>query len=329
MIENFPDELIIEILSHLSALDIVKGAQYVCQRWHILCKSPAVWKGKEQKIDGKHNTRDVVEIAKVIPHITSLCIGKSDNSDNFQAWFTGSHLYISSSIERDELKCIVDHLNIKNVSAPRSVISRCRSILFTDNVKLESLTVYMGNRPPPDKDDTFEPLVKQGSLAHLRALHFFGARALSADTISLLCQSCTDLEELCLHQSNNVTSEALYNLKNCSKLKILQITDTAALKDLSFLKYCPGVTELDISQCYSLRPAAFQHLLHLKNLKRFHMRHSNVNGLPLSAMRESMKQLKIIDLYYSYGYSEREVVQLKRFAPHITVLEGTFNFDKH
>lgn len=326
MIENFPDELIIEILSHLPAADILNGARHVCQRWNMLCKSPLVWKGKEHKIVGKNNMHDVVEVAKVFPHITSLCIGKSDN---FLAWFTGSYLYISSYVNCDELKCIVDHLNIKNVSAPRSVISRCRSVLFDSKVKLESLTVYMGDRPQPQTDDIFEPLVRQGCLSHLRSLHFFGARGLSANTVALLCQSCSNLEELCLHQSNKITSEALCNLKNCSKLKILQITDTSSLKDLSFLKYCPGVIELDISQCYSLRPPSFQNLLHLKNLKRFHMRHSSVNGLPLLAMSESMKQLKIVDLYYSYAYDETELNLLRRFAPHITVLVGTFNFDRH
>ncbi|XP_049858517.1 uncharacterized protein LOC126350918 isoform X3 [Schistocerca gregaria] len=323
LLQDFPDEILLEIFSRLPVKDIVTCALYVCKRWKAVCRSSALWKGREYRLTDKKRKCEIVEVAKLIPHLTTLFVG---TGTKFCVWFTGCNVLLSSGVDFEIIRDLVWSCNISNITVPRGLFSPdLFPKLLDDDKKLRYLTVkhdpMMYNTP----GETLPLLLRQGSLSELKILHIHGARSITVDTVLQLCQHCPHLEELALHELSQASDHVLQNLQLCPKLRLLEITQSNSLRDLSFLKCCPNLLELDLTMCYSLQPSSFQHLLHLKKLKWFHMRHCRAIGLPLAAMAEYLVHLKIIDLFYSAGFSESELKKLQMIAPHIIVLQGPFD----
>lgn len=323
LLQDLPDEVLLEIFSRLPVNDIVTCALYVCKRWKVLCRSSGLWKGREYRLSDDNKACEIVEVAKLIPHLKALIVG---TGTQFYVWFTGCNVLLSSSVDFEIIRDLVRSCNITRITVPRGLFSpNLFPKLLGNDKKLTYLTVkhdpMMYNTP----GDTLPLLLTQGSLSELRILHIHGARSINVDTVLQLCRYCPHLEELALHELSQASDHVLQNLQLCPKLRLLEITQSNSLRDLSFLKYCPNLLELDLTMCYSLQPSSFQHLLHLKKLKWFHMRHCRAIGLPLAAMAECLVHLKIIDLFYSAGFSESELKKLRMIAPHIIVLEGSFD----
>ncbi|XP_049956374.1 uncharacterized protein LOC126473382 isoform X4 [Schistocerca serialis cubense] len=75
LLQDFPDEILLEIFSRLPVKDIVTCALYVCKRWKAVCRSSALWKGREYRLTDKKRKCEIVEVAKLIPHLTTLFVG--------------------------------------------------------------------------------------------------------------------------------------------------------------------------------------------------------------------------------------------------------------
>lgn len=79
-ITDLPPEMLLEIFSWLSIVDICERVAPVCEQWNILSRHPYL--RKELSLSGEHiSTARAYELLRSSPHLRSLCLRRRHDTD--------------------------------------------------------------------------------------------------------------------------------------------------------------------------------------------------------------------------------------------------------
>ncbi|KAJ9589696.1 hypothetical protein L9F63_017102, partial [Diploptera punctata] len=224
-INDFPDEILLKILSYFTPEELCLIIAEVCQRWNALAKDVTLWKTLSYKCDDLSTFTSVVEVLIEAPMLKSLEIQKRDDAAQLM------ELLFDSC---DGIK--------------RLVIKFC-------NLGDDSMDVLA-------KIVTFYPELEELELVGCHTFTYTGGTIIIQNLsphcnqcghcIKEIADNCTRLQELCIDDVTTIFDEDIIHvIRKVGAQLTTFILDGEELTDNSFcyLDHCTRLQVLEISFC--------------------------------------------------------------------------------
>ncbi|XP_063217104.1 F-box/LRR-repeat protein 2-like isoform X6 [Bacillus rossius redtenbacheri] len=290
-LNDFPDEVLVEILRHLPAEELAGAARRVCRRWGALCRDRTVWEGKSfacDRLTERSVILDVLETASTLrlfevhsrddarDLVTRLCAScKGFSMLHVMSCNLGTNTHwLLEDVARSSRDLLV--LNLKGsyalTEAAFMTIVGFKKLYSLNLSYCKGLTGYAlreivnGCRCLKElciddivkiyDSDIIYVIDKQYDL--LDILHLDGEDLTDASFVALSkCTGARNLWVLILHWCWEVTDDGVHFIvTNCRHLRKLDLLGLARISGTVWLELVPSVlpelTYLSLEQCRSI-----------------------------------------------------------------------------
>ncbi|GFG37267.1 hypothetical protein Cfor_10960 [Coptotermes formosanus] len=231
-LNDFPDEILLKILSHFGPEDLCLIIAKVCERWNALAKDVTLWKTISYKCDQSSDFSCVSQVLTEAPALHSFIIHDREDAAHILEFLFHGH----SDLKRLILKCC--HLGEDSTGLLAKIVA-----VYPD---LEVLALE-GCRPLTFTGYSLIPRLKK--LSELNLSHCEG---LSGRTVRLIAESCQYLKKFNLDDVTQIfDDDVIHVIKKLGKQLTTLILDGEDLTDtaFSYLNNCARLQELEVSFC--------------------------------------------------------------------------------
>ncbi|PNF15552.1 hypothetical protein B7P43_G16476 [Cryptotermes secundus] len=282
-INDFPDELLLKILSHFRPEELCLVIAQVCERWNALARDVTLWKSLSYRCDKYSEFSKDVQVLAEAPALHSFIIDNRD--DAFQLL----------ELLFDSCGCL-KKLNLRFCSLSEDSTGLLASIVaFYPN--LEELTLK-GCFPLTEAGYSLIPRLKK-----LSVLDLSHSEELSGKAVRLIAESCQHLKKLNLDDVRKISDDdVVHIIKKLGSQLITLILDGEDLTDVAFsnLSNCVRLQELEVSFCDQmtnkglLKGIGSLQQLHSLHLKKGH--NLTARGLSMFLHRPAMACMVCLNL---------------------------------
>ncbi|XP_047100684.1 F-box/LRR-repeat protein 7-like [Schistocerca piceifrons] len=301
-IDDFPDEILIKIFSHMSFNELVRVVRKVCPRWKRLSQDSELWADKEYHIGSDTTDKEAIQTFNDVPNLRHVSMQRSATSRVFRALYNGCpkllelHLHVTQELSYSVLKNLVE---------------KCSKIqkLRISNELLKS--------------EKFSEAVSQ--LQHLRVLNLEVHFAESTPVLRPLGDGCPQLSEVDFGFSVLDMDDLRYFLnakRNTLKAICIKCAVVGRKSVLPLLTVCADSLErLQLFYFYIVHDGArqaFTAVGQLKNLKELKM--PMLEPLPpgvasLAFTTGGLPKLRVLDLREGFGLDDETLIAISRGCP--------------
>ncbi|KAJ9586672.1 hypothetical protein L9F63_019710, partial [Diploptera punctata] len=220
-INEFPDEILLKILSHLTAEELCLVIADVCERWNAVAKDVVLWKNLTYTCDRVSRFTSALKVLERAPNLKSFVIRFREDAVQLLEFLFGK----CDGIKR--LEIYYCYLGVSNMCVLDKIVAFYPELEELGLVGCFELTSSIGS--------TISQLRK------LRRLNLSDCTDLSGCSIKQIVENCTRLEELCLQGINGICDKDVIHIirKVGPQLTTLKL-DGINIRDNSFcyLHHC-------------------------------------------------------------------------------------------
>lgn len=306
-INILPNEILIYIFSQLD-FESIQSVEQVCNRWHMLAMSAAVWENMRLVLCMKNyeQIRD-----NILPKVASNL--KVVKLQYFK-------LYNQIRVSLTTFCPNITHLEIS--------ISHVEFTIFNDlknwpELRFLSFRNSAVSRATDDTDRNYVFEIPFQYLLKLETLVLSNFGLTSTSLFDMLC--CTHLCNINIDKMKNIPSQFLESLIS-SKLHVLRYLciygDTLTDDIMNLLSQCTALCTLHITTCKSLFDSSLLRLGKLKGLKSLKLRHGYFSTRTLITYFSNniFEGLTFLSLSRCLHVSVQVVLAIKANAPKLTEL---------
>ncbi|XP_063217097.1 F-box/LRR-repeat protein 20-like isoform X2 [Bacillus rossius redtenbacheri] len=231
-LNDFPDEVLVEILRHLPAEELAGAARRVCRRWGALCRDRTVWEGKSFACDRLTERSVILDVLETASTLRLFEVHSRDDARDLVTRLCASCKGFSM------LHVMSCNLGTNTHWLLEDVARSSRDLLVLNLKGSYALT-----------EAAFMTIV---GFKKLYSLNLSYCKGLTGYALREIVNGCRCLKELCIDDIVKIyDSDIIYVIdKQYDLLDILHL-DGEDLTDASFvaLSKCTGLTDLQISFC--------------------------------------------------------------------------------
>uniref|UniRef100_A0A8D2J3D1 S-phase kinase-associated protein 2 n=2 Tax=Varanus komodoensis TaxID=61221 RepID=A0A8D2J3D1_VARKO len=295
--DALPDELLLGIFSYLPLIDLLKVSQ-VCRRWHRLSVDESLWQTLD--LAGKILLPGVIGQLLPLGIIAFRCPRSS----------------IGNPLFKTNRPLQVQHMDLSNctikVADLQCILGRCQQL---QNLSLEGLVL---------SDDIIKNTAQNSRLVRL---NLSGCSGFSAESLEMMLDSCSRLEELnlawCDFTTDHIRAAVNHIPARLTQLNLSGYRQNLLMTDVKILlQRCSSLVHLDLSDSVMLKPECFQYFHQLTYLE--HLSLSRCYQIPPAALLDlgeitSLKSLQVFGIV-----TASSLPLLKATLPHIKINSSHF-----
>ncbi|XP_054270787.1 F-box/LRR-repeat protein fbxl-1-like isoform X2 [Macrosteles quadrilineatus] len=279
-VNSLPNEILLEVFSHLDIYDITFSVMFVCKRWNIVARDSMLWNNLVFKVDRTKpwdfNFKGIIQHLKWLKHVELRW--RTDTNDiidalvQFCPCLVGFKLIYCRKIGADSIKKLSDSytdlkiLSFRNsYNIPRQCLADIvflpnltelnlsHSLLTSDQfrsiskacTKIVSLDIdYVRGIQEDDLVVFLSPRYNC-----LESLSVFGE--LFTDKIFQYLEKCCKLKLLRISSCTNISDTCLISVEKMKSLKSLTLMETTKLSAIALRNfYCHSDTVRNVSKLY-------------------------------------------------------------------------------
>ncbi|XP_067014256.2 F-box/LRR-repeat protein 7 isoform X2 [Anabrus simplex] len=306
-IEVLPDEVLVEIFSHVPFKDMVFSVQRVCTRWRDVSRDIMLWKSIIYCPNYRESDNEIADILRRIPNLRILVLDRAvqavvlnafmQNCPNISSLELSGNQKISTKLLKNIL---MKYSSLDQLGLPSSVLSKLELVQIIGQFNHLKTLIFSGWSFEDEPMDLLLRPIADGCPA-LECVDIRGKLVMYDELAYLIEKKGPQLHNLCMRWCSQDRKCNLPLLSKCTALKSLHIDS-----------YC----EIGVEEGFK----ALQRLKTVTSLTFFVLHNAQVSSVMSIFSHGSMSQLQEFTMSYFLNYEDKLTETIIRHCPQLKLL---------